>query len=163
MDLVITYTCLGRKGMGGRKGIQPVKNRVVECWRGFLSGLVARAFDLWLNGGEFELRPLALPDSNSGQVNHTYWPRRLQWSSAGVPGCRWETAVSVLSQLLWYAVLGTGCSTFPAVPRSTQPSTLRGMVKWVLVNSRGKVGRITSVGWQVTLCDPIWQVISQAR
>jgi len=23
--------------------------------------------------------------------------------------------------------------------------------------------RITSVGWQVTLCDPIWQVVSQAH
>jgi len=32
--------------------------------------------------------------------------------------------------------LGTGCSTFPAVPRSTQPSTLCGTVKWVLVNAR---------------------------
>jgi len=23
--------------------------------------------------------------------------------------------------------------------------------------------RITSVGWQVTLCDPIWQVVSQVH
>jgi len=36
--------------------------------------------------------------SNSGQVTHTYWPSRSQWSSAGVPGsgCGWETAVSAL-------------------------------------------------------------------
>jgi len=27
----------------------------------------------------------------------------------------------------------------------------------------GKGTRITSVGWQVTLCDPIWQVISHAH
>jgi len=69
-------------------------------------------------------------------------------------------SVHLSRQLLWYAVLGTGCSTFPAVPRSTQPSTLRGTVKWVLVNARGKVERVTSVGWQVTLCDPIWHLSS---
>jgi len=28
---------------------------------------------------------------------------------------------------------------------------------------QGKVGRITPAGWQVTLCDPIWQVISRAH
>jgi len=27
----------------------------------------------------------------------------------------------------------------------------------------GKGVRINSVGWQVTLCDPIWQVISRAH
>jgi len=30
-------------------------------------------------------------------------------------------------------------------------------------NMPGKGVRITSVGWQVTLCDPIWQVISRAH
>jgi len=51
-----------------------------------------------LNGPEFETRrPRALPGSNHGQVTRTYWPSRLQWSSAGVPGCGWETAVSALT------------------------------------------------------------------
>jgi len=45
-------------------------------------------------------------------------------------------SVCLSRQLLWYAVLGTGCCTFLAVPRSTQPSTLRGTVKWLLVNAR---------------------------
>jgi len=45
-------------------------------------------------------------------------------------------SVRLSRQLLWYAVLGMGCCTFPAVPRSTQPSTLHGTVKWVLVNTR---------------------------
>jgi len=27
----------------------------------------------------------------------------------------------------------------------------------------GKGVRITSVGWQVTLCDPVWQVVSRAH
>ena len=63
----------------------------------WLGGSAARAFDLWVNGREFETcRPLALPGSNFGQVTHTYWPSRSQWSIAGVPGCRWETAVSAL-------------------------------------------------------------------
>jgi len=28
--------------MGGRKGIWPVKNRVVGCWHGYLSGAMCR-------------------------------------------------------------------------------------------------------------------------
>ena len=35
--------------------------------------------------------------------------------------------------------------------------------KWVPATCRDKGVRITSVGWQVTLCDPIWQVISRAH
>ena len=38
-------------------------------------------------------------------------------------------SVRLPRQLLRYAVLGTGCSTLPAVPRSTQLSTFCGMVK----------------------------------
>jgi len=38
-------------------------------------GLVARAFDLQLNGRDFETRrPLALSGSDLGQVTHTYVP-----------------------------------------------------------------------------------------
>ena len=33
---------LWRCWLGGRKGIQPVKNRVVGCWRGYLSGARCR-------------------------------------------------------------------------------------------------------------------------
>ena len=53
------------------------------------------------------------------------------------------------------------CVVHPTVvPRTTQPSTSHRTVKWVLVNARGKVGRITSARWQVTLCDPTRQVSS---
>ena len=42
--------------------------RLLPC----VSSLAARAFDLRLNGLEFEShRPLALPGSNTGQVTHT--------------------------------------------------------------------------------------------
>jgi len=37
-----------------------------------------------------------------------------------------------------------------------------GVDKWVPATCLGKCVRITSVGWQVKLCDPIWQVISRA-
>ena len=33
---------LGRCWLGGRKGIRPVKNWVVGCWRGYLSGAMCR-------------------------------------------------------------------------------------------------------------------------
>ena len=55
----------------------------VSMW---LGGLAARAFDLRLNGREFNSLA-ALLSSDSGQVTHTCWPSRSQWSSAGVPGC----------------------------------------------------------------------------
>jgi len=138
----------------------------LHCTVWWLGGLAVRAFDLRLSSCEFEFhKPLVLPGSNIGQVTHTYWPSRSQWSSAGVPGCGWETAISALitTTTVIRSLFGMGCSTFPAVPRSTQPSTPCGTVKWVLVIAVSKVGRITSVGWQVTLCDPIWQVISQMR
>jgi len=69
----------------------------------------------------------------------------LQWSSGNMPDCsvrgpRFEShrGQSCLSrQPLRYTVLGTGCTPLPSlgldlVPRSTQPSTLCGTVKWVL-------------------------------
>jgi len=44
------------------------------------------ALDLRLNGRECETRKLlALLGSKLGQLTHTYWPSRSQWSSAGVP------------------------------------------------------------------------------
>ena len=49
----------------------------------WLGGLAARAFDLRLNGHEFETqRPLALPGSNHGQITHTYEllsPSSITW------------------------------------------------------------------------------------
>ena len=38
----IVPSVLWRCWLGGRKGIRPVKNRVVGCWRGYLSGARCR-------------------------------------------------------------------------------------------------------------------------
>jgi len=61
--------------------------------------------------------------------------------------------------------LGHGLCTFTAVPRSTQPCIPPGSLNRAsaqLYPSFGwsKGGNFTSVGWQVTLCDPIWHVCS---
>ena len=43
-------------------------------------------------------------------------------------------------------------------PRSTQPWIPLWTLNRVPASSGGKGGILTSVGWQVTLCDPIWHV-----
>ena len=42
--------------------------------------------------------------------------------------------------------------------RSTQPCIPPGLLNRVSALAGGKGGIFTSVGWQVTLCDPIWHV-----
>jgi len=42
--------------------------------------------------------------------------------------------------------------------RSNQPCSPPGSLNRVPASARGKGGILTSVGWQVTLCDPIWHV-----
>jgi len=41
---------------------------------------------------------------------------------------------------------------------STQPCIPLGLLNRVPASAEGKGGILTSVGWQVTLCDPIWHV-----
>jgi len=79
----------------------------------------------------------------------------------GVLGPRIEAHCSLVFITTTTAIysVGHGVCTPTAVPRSTQPSTFRGTVKWVLVNARVKSG----VSPLPTLCDPIWQVISRAH
>jgi len=54
-----------------------------------------------------------------------------------------------------------GLHIFTAVPRSTQPC-IPGVAKSSTTFSWGKGGNVTSVGWQVTLCDSIWHVSSSS-
>ena len=42
VDSASVYKVLWRCWLGGRKGIRPVKNWVVRCWRGYLSGTRCR-------------------------------------------------------------------------------------------------------------------------
>ena len=47
----------------------------------------------------------------------------------------------------------------PILPFKLDPS---GVAKSSTSSDWGKAGKVTSAGWQVTLCDPIWHVISHS-
>jgi len=50
-------------------------------------------------------------------------------------------------------------SVYKQPPRSTQPSIPKGYVNRLSAClARIRQGTFTFVGWQVTLCDPTWQV-----
>jgi len=64
----------------------------------------------------------------------------------------WVEWVTVCRQVKHHSIQPT--------PRSTQPSSLRGRkIKYRPVWLRSRWGTFTCVGWQVTLCDLIWQVM----
>jgi len=46
--------------------------------------------------------------------------------------------------------------------RSTQPCIPPGSLNQVPASAGGKGWNVTSVGWQVTLCDPMWHVSSSS-
>ena len=46
--------------------------------------------------------------------------------------------------------------------RSTQPCIPPGSLNRVPASAGGKGGNVTSAGWPVTLCDPIWHVSSRS-
>ena len=46
--------------------------------------------------------------------------------------------------------------------RSTQPCIPPGSLNRVPASAGGKGWNVTSAGWQVTLCDPIWHVSSSS-
>jgi len=48
-------------------------------------------------------------------------------------------------------------------PRLTQPFILPGSINEYRQYARGKGMRFTSVVWQVTLWNPMWQVVSRAH
>jgi len=58
---------------------------------------------------------------------------------------------------LWYAVLGTGCAPLLQYLDQLSFASLLGR-KSSTTFGWGKCGNVTSAGWQVTLCDPIWHV-----
>ena len=48
------------------------------------------------------------------------------------------------------------------ITRSTQPCIPPGSLNRVPASAGGKGGNVTSAGWHVTLCDPIWHVSSRS-
>jgi len=53
-------------------------------------------------------------------------------------------------------------STYNQPTRSTQPCIAPGSLNRVGLPGWGKGWNVTSAGWQVTLCDPIWHVSSSS-
>jgi len=92
---------------------------------------VAKALDLLLTGCEFNSRPWRCQVTTLGKLFTPTYLSRSQWFSDGMIDCGVRGCSQLcLSQQPLYS-LGHGLRTLPAVPRSTQPSTLCGMVQWV--------------------------------
>ena len=80
---------LWRCWLGGRKGIRPVKNWVVRCWCGYLSGARCR-----LAHAELMPLPLTISCSNKIQIGFTF----LVLAHPGSPGQRAVKRVCVFSK-----------------------------------------------------------------
>ena len=66
-------------------------------------------------------------------------------------------------QLGWVTVFGrVSISVCNHPTRSTQPCIPPGSLNRVPASAGGKGVNVTSAGWQVTLCDPIWHVNSRS-
>ena len=104
-------------------------NRLTRNAFGWLGSLVAKELDLQLAGCEFNSRPRRC------RVASCLHPR----ASAGRSGLAMAWLTAVWEAAASYVYHDSHCDvqpwawlhTLPAVPRSTQPSTLHGMVKWV--------------------------------
>jgi len=75
---------LWRCWLGGRKGIRPVKNRLVGCWRGYLSEARCRlAWPSWCH-----CHSLSLASVKSRLVlSFWYGPTRVVWDKGPLNGC----------------------------------------------------------------------------
>ena len=69
---------LWRCWLGGRKGIRPVKNWVVRCWRGYLSGVSAD-----LHTAQLLPLPLTVSCFSKIQIGFTFLVPAYQWCIGG--------------------------------------------------------------------------------
>ena len=69
---------LWRCSLGGRKGIRPVKNWVVRCWRGYLSGVSAD-----LHTAQLLPLPLTVSCFSKIQIAFTFLVPAYQWCIGG--------------------------------------------------------------------------------
>jgi len=77
--ITISYPVLWHCWLGGKKGIRPVKNRVLRCWRGYLSGGRCK----WFAYGPADAT--ATPSSLAPVKS-----RMVYLSGAGLPRLFWE-------------------------------------------------------------------------
>jgi len=94
---------LWRCWLGGRKGIRPVKNWVVGCWRGYLSGARCR-----LACGQLMPLPLTVFCFSKIQIGYTFLvPAQLGSPGKGpLNGCVRIHLCDVVFGLLWRCWLG---------------------------------------------------------
>ena len=62
----------------------------------------------------------------------------------------------------WVTVFGRVYHLGNKPTKSTQPCTPPGSLNRVPASAGGKGGSVTSAGWQVTQCDPMWHVSSRS-
>jgi len=99
LTLLVVPSVLWRCWLGGRKGIRPVKNWVVSCWCGYLSGARCRL-------AHAQLMPLLLTISCSSkiQIGFTF----LVPAHPGSPGQRAVKRVCVCVVVQWKGCLDWG-------------------------------------------------------
>ena len=95
-DLTVLWHCW----LGGRKGIRPVKNRVVGCWRGYLSGARCRLADL----AQLMSLPLTVSCFSKIQIGFTF----LVPAHLGNPGKRAVKRVCVCVWSHWEKLWNNG-------------------------------------------------------
>jgi len=106
-----------------------IRQYMYRMW--WLSSLVAKALDLQLAGCEFNSQPWRCRVTTLDKLFTPTCLSRSQWFSDGMIDCgvRGRGQYMFITTATVMYSLGHGLCTLPAVPRSTQPSTLRGMVK----------------------------------
>jgi len=90
-----------------------------------------------------------------------------------IPEDCWQFGTVVASFVTWMKLLyvepGIGGHIFVVIPSAwsilgqLSLASLRGSLNWVpALIGRGKGGKVTSAGWQLTLRDPVWHVSSRS-
>jgi len=98
----ICLQCFDSVGWAARKGIRPVKNWVVGCWRGYASGVRCRFAYVQL------IMPLPLTVSCSSK-SRLVLPEWFCFSGASLPRFSWKKAIK-LGQVM-YRIWSGGCQT----------------------------------------------------
>ena len=106
VDEVFAPSVLWRCWLGGRKGIRPVKNWVVRCWHGYLSGARCR-----LAHAQLMPLPLTISCSSKIQIGFTF----LVQAHLGSPGQRAVKRVCVCRWSLWIVFCPLDVECLPSV------------------------------------------------
>ena len=146
--------------LGGRKGIQRVKNWAVGCWHSYLSGARCR---LAYGPADSTATHCLLLQSNPDWFVLPFW-YRLTRVVPDRGALNWCVCVCVPC-LGSYAWTLQDITTQAKYHRRTKESLANNM-GWSATElhqqSHTELCKKTSSGWQVILCDPIWHVSSRS-